>query len=738
MSVNDTRQSDNYTWNRQVYQRLKLALSLGLRRQLFLLVCDDLHLRNQVATRLHSTLAYPIGQVLSQPSNAQENSTLAYPRLVTLRLNLNDPNPILQINQWLANYPPPIVGASKDTPGRPFPIPAFQIVGVEHLTKQPVATQRLFLHHLRLSEQYFSGQESSQFFESNLLLWIPRPWLSAIKQSAPQFWRCRTGVFVFAGEPTPATQNSGYPERFSSPRSLDLGYIDKSIVDESVTQKELRNTGNKFNLKTNSDFSAETQGNGGYKTQEVSPSTADLLKAAPPQQQESSNRSGSGNNNQSLSSLSHISSELTELVIATINTNIAQRTEDYLQPQQLLLEIEELHQKQVPGEVLAEAYHRLGSLYRLRIEQGESTLENLMVAIIAYQEAISYDETSPQLPDILNDLGTLYWILYRTPPNSEEGQTYIEQAIEFYQLALKMISPQTHSETYARVQNNLGTAYGDLARFSHPSENWQQAILAYNEALSYRTADMDSLKYAACQNNLGTAYWHLGQYNQPIVHLKKAIAAYNEALIHYNPEQEPLKYGMIQNNIGTACWNLAQYEQPTQNLQLAIDVYTEALKYRTPANVPSACAATQNNLGTAYWHLANLSQTTKEVRQKYLQLCISAYEEAIALADSLSGTPLSFDLLASYNSLGLAHYQLVIDQSFNGDKAIRSQHLEVALDKHLQALNGLSKQPEAYQTTFNYIVKTIRAFHNELGIQGQNLALSKVPSQLLPKILSKL
>jgi tetratricopeptide (TPR) repeat protein len=720
MSVNDTAHNNNSNWNREVYHRLKLALSLGLRRQLFLAVCDDLHLRNQVAARLHSTLAYPVGQVLYQPSNAQENSTPAYPRLVTLRLNLNDPNPIVQINQWLANYPPPTVGGSKDTPGRPFPVPAFQIVGVEHLTKQTIATQRLFLHYLRLSEQFFSTQESSRFLESNLLLWIPRPWLSAIKQSAPQFWRCRTGVFVFAGEPTPATQNVGYPERFSRSRSLDLENIEQSIVDESVNQAELRTAATEFKFENNSDLSAEIQDKSVHQTQE------------------STNRSGSGNNNQSLSSLSYVSSELAELVTATINTSSTENTEDYLQPQQILLEIEKLHENLVSGEILTEAYYRLGTLYRLRIEQGESTLENLMVAIIAYQEAISYDESSPQLPDILNDLGTLYWMLYRTPPNSEEGQTYIEQAIEFYQLALKMISPQTHRETYARVQNNLGTAYGDLARFSHPSENWQQAILAYNEALNYRTADMDSLKYAACQNNLGTAYWHLGQYNQPIVHLKKAIAAYNEALIHYNPEEEPLKYGMIQNNIGTACWNLAQYEQPVQNLQLAINVYNKALKYRTPANVPSACAATQNNLGTAYWHLANLSQTTKEARQKYLQLCISAYQEAISLARSLSGTPLSFDLLASYNNLGLAHYQLVIDKSFNGNKATCSQHLEVALDYHLQALNALSKQSETYQTTFTYVVKTIRAFHHELGIQGQNLALSKVPSQLLPDILSKL
>lgn len=397
----------------------------------FLAVCDDLHLRNQVAARLHSTLAYPVGQVLYQSSNAQENSTPAYPRLVTLRLNLNEPNPIVQINQWLANYPPPIVGASKDTPGRPFPVPAFQIVGVEHLTKETVATQRLFLHYLRLSEQYFSTQESSRFLESNLLLWIPRPWLSAIKQSAPQFWRCRTGVFVFAGEPTPATQNAGYPERFSPSRNLDLGNVEQSILDESVNQAELRTTASEFKFENNSGFPAEIQRNGVNKTQE------------------STNRSGSGKNNQSLLSLSYVSRELTELVIATINASSDKNTENYLQPQQILLEIEELHEKQASGDVLAEAYHRLGTLYRLRIEQGESTLENLMVAIIAYQEAISYDESSPQLPDILNDLGTLYWMLYRTPPNSEEGQTYIEQAIEFYQLALKMISPQTHRETYA-------------------------------------------------------------------------------------------------------------------------------------------------------------------------------------------------------------------------------------------------------------------------------------------------
>ncbi|MBE9206580.1 tetratricopeptide repeat protein [Nostoc sp. LEGE 06077] len=732
MSVNDSAHHDNFAWNRQVYHRLKLALSLGLRRQLFLAVCDDLQLRNQVAARLHSTLSYPVGQVLYQPQDGQEtSSTSAYPRLVTLRLNLNEPNPVAQINQWLANYPPPIVGASKDNPGRPLPVPTFQIVGVEQLTKQPVAVQRLFLHYLRLCEEAFSSQESSGFLESTVLLWISRPWLSAIQQSAPQFWRWRTGIFSFAGEPTPAKRNVNYPERVANSRNLDFGNLDGTSVNESTIEAPAK--------------APSPTGNGTLPVE--TPAKRAVLEIPPPppgftkqesQLPESSAKPSETISPPSLSSLSHISQELTELVLATINAKVAQEEDENWQPQPILLAIEELHIKQAAKEDLAAAYHQLGNLYRLRIEQGHSTLENLMVAILAYQEAIAYDETSPQLPDILNDLGTLYWMLYRTPPNVEAGQNYIEQGIEFYHLALKMISPQTHPETYARVQNNLGTAFGDLARFSNPAENWQQAVLAYTQALAHRTVEMDSLKYAACQNNLGTAYWHLGQYNQPVVHLKKAIAAYNQAIAHYNADQEPLKYGMIQNNIGTAYWNLAQYEQPADNLQQAIDVYCEALKYRTAANVPSACAATQNNLATAYWHLANLPQTTKERKQKLLKLSIIAYEEAIALAHSLNGIALSFDLFAAHNNLGLAHYQLVTDSSFNGDKPTRSHHLEISLDQHLQALNGLSKQPEAYQTTFAYIVKTIRAFHNELGIHGQNLALSKVPGQLLPEILAKL
>ncbi|MEM6754074.1 MAG: tetratricopeptide repeat protein [Cyanobacteria bacterium P01_C01_bin.38] len=743
MSLNDSVNSNNSGWNRQVYHRLKLALGLNLRRQIFIAVCDDLNLRNQVAARLHSTLAYPVGQVLYQPMDTQsEASTPAYPRLVTLRLNLNDPNPIAQINQWLSNYPPPVVGGSKDVPGKALPIPSFQMVGTEQLTRQPVAIQRLFLHYLRLTEQQLSSQTDSRFLESSLLLWVPRPWLRAIQQSAPQFWRSRTGVFLFAGEPTPTSPSRSAARRFSVSRGLDLDSVEEPIINEELTTppSDLDFEQN-FEIPPSpgSENSLESDEESFVAKEENPLSQLEIFTPGMQQEEiEPINRSSSSNIVPSASDLPHISKELTELILTTISTTIVDSPLQNDQVQQILQEIEELHSQQADETEIGAAYYRLGNIYRVRIEEGQSTLENLMVAILAYQESISYDDSSSVVPDILNDLGTLYWMLYRTPPNSQEGPAYIEQGIEFYELSLKLISPESHPETYARVQNNLGTAYGDLARFNNPDRNWQNAVTAYTEALRFRTAEMEPLKYAACQNNLGTAYWHLAQYNQPVINLKLAIVAYEHAVVYYNSEQEPLKYGMIQNNIGTAYWNLAQYDREVEYLQFAIHAYKEALKYRTPANVPTACAATQNNLGTAYWHLANQPDTDKHEKLDYLKMCIEAYDEALALAHSLQGISLSFDLFATHNNLGLANYQIGTDKFFTEDKKVRSQYLEKALDNHLQALSGMSEESEAHQSTISYIVKTIRGFHSELGIQGQNVALSKVPGQLLPEILPKL
>ncbi|MEY3256064.1 MAG: hypothetical protein RLZZ29_1199, partial [Cyanobacteriota bacterium] len=157
-----------------------------------------------------------------------------------------------------------------------------------------------------------------------------------------------------------------------------------------------------------------------------------------------------------------------------------------------------------------------------------------------------------------------------------------------------------------------------------------------------------------------------------------------------------------------------------------------------PDNIPMGCAVTRNNLGTAYWQLSNLPHMKGENRQNLLKLSIETYENTLTIANSFDRKDLSFDILGTQNNLALAHYQLITDSHFKGDKEIVSYHLQTSLDYFLKTLNGLDENTQPYQETFNQIVKTIRTFHHELGIQGQNLALSKIPGNLIPKLLPRL
>jgi tetratricopeptide (TPR) repeat protein len=733
-----------------------------------------------------------------------------YPRLVSLQLNLNDPNPVTQIAQWIAQFPPPKSG------NRRLSLPTFQLLGIEHLTRQPAAVQRLFFAHLQGIERHLSA------FESGLLLWLPQPWFHALPQSAPDFWRCRTGTFEFIGDPTPAiaitthppmvepeppTQSSNKPSSddqldLSNPLEIDLedleladdpdpvpsdlwtilsrdlARLDESnggssahdaetnppdteaqlqmvvvtapIVDKTtedfatpspvlVTAKAAHQTASvpisrmPVTVKARDDASqigfgdSYTSVNGKAGAAVVALATSQSTHT-PPAQPPKSDPADHLRSNHSSSSSSNAAPLLNGMD---------------LQPLSLLQQIEALHQQNAPPTTLADAYRALGNFYRDRIEQGDASPQNLRVAIHAYEQVLVWlHETSSLWTDVLNDLGNLYWMLSRAIPQAEEALGHLQQAIQAYQLALSKVNLQTQSHTYPMLQNNLGSAFADLARYQNPVENLQRAIQAYQQTLRYRKPESDPLRYASTQNNLGTAYWSLAQHQQPEVYLKQAIAAYSEALHHYKPNEEPLSYAMIQNNLGTAYWNLAQRERPLDWLRLALGAYQTALKYRTIEIAPTAFAATQNNLGTAYWHLANHTKDDPALRADYLLQAISAYEATLIAVGQLStgsqAPALNFDLFATHNNLGLAHCQLATDPHVSLDAETQRTHLEVSLQQHLQALEGWHNKPELYKTAFGCLLQTIRALYNQCGLTGQNLALSKIPGHLLPEILAQL
>lgn len=615
----ETTPSSSPNWNQKNYQRLKISLSLGLRRQLFIAVCDDLGLQNRLASRLHNEL---------ENKSSSDSSPPEFPSLVSLHLNLEDPHPLKQIAQWLEDYQ------------SQHPMPAFQMVGIEHLTAQPATIQRLFLRRLQMIDR------SLPHLESSLLLWLPRPWLQLIQKSVPEFWQWHTGLFEFAGEPSPLPPAASDPEN-SPTKAWEDDYLDPTFNFPVVKQ-----------------------------------------------------------------------------------------------------------QNPAPTPALTNAYLSLAQQYRDRLETGEVTEENLIIAIQAYEQVLTGLQDQPgQLVDVLNDLGNLYLMRSRLLRDTASAKIQLEQSIALYYQALEKISPTQAPDTYSMIQGNLGAAYGDLARYGVTPDaqvaSLQQSIHAYQEALRYRDKEREPLKYAATQNNLGTTYWHLAQQfstkdtkDTAANYLHSAIAAYVEAMTHYYSQGDALNWAMIQNNLGTAYWNLAQYEQTESWLQLAVGAYQDALKYRKRDNLPAACAATQNNLATAFWHLAERCIDNPSARREYLQKSISIYDSALAIAENLSNyqppIPVSFDIFATRNNLGLAYYQIATEGLLELKPKTKSRYLELALKQHLLALQGFAIDSNAYKNAFNFIVKTVRTFYKEGGVAGQNFALSIIPGHLLPDLLPKL
>ncbi len=800
--------------NQKTYTRLKTSLKLNLRRQIFLAVCDDLELRNRLVANLQAELA---------------------PRFVSLNLNLADPNPMAQVSRWLVQQE---ISTNAGVAPASY---GFQILGVEHLTRQPAAVQKRFLTHLQAIEYYMPA------LECTMLLWLPRPWLRSLQQNAPTFWEWHTALFEFEGDPTPAkltlptleakalavkksearksearrseTKISKTKAFGSQPSSLAKSESASPPPTQKITKPASKNSSRAGLTKAILTGQALLQFSEDEDEPEIVfdrlqqekiwnilaqdlaqleqrlpvpaerlPETErlpEILDAidldaigiedlkdleidsietiAPAQEAFQSAISSAPSANVPLPDSSGSAPfadspfsnfQLMQMVVAAIAEDPT--SELHQTALQSLQKLAQLDPQQLSQSVLGATYYTIGRYYREDIEQGDTSEQTLAIAICAHEQALEcLEDDSHPWSDVANDLGNLYWMRSRSSMAAEVQLVSLEQAIQAYQLALHYTSPQVQPKTYAMIQNNLGSAYGDLAQYHNPSENLQKSVQAYETALSHRPADEDPARYAATQNNLGTACWNLAQHQQPVAYLNRAIAAYGEALRYYTTDNEPLSYAMIQNNLGTAYWNLAQHGQSTKSaantettsaetlLRSAIAAYQHALAYRTLEAAPASYAATQNNLGTAYWDLANLAGIGAKERRERLQQAITAYEAAIAAVEVLTARSshrpaLTFDVFATYNNLGLAYYQLATDKHSNLKAGDRHKYLESALDRHLQALQGWEPLSDFHQSTLGFIIQTVRTFFSEYGIQGQNLALSRLPAHLLPELMSKL
>ena len=741
--------------NQRTYQRLKVALTLNLRRQLLIAVCDNTILQNQLASQLEADIAET-----TAAGNRAEDVLQARPtRLAQLTLEAEHPDLITQVIDWLE-------------PQQPGEVPSLQVLGIEQMTRQSLMLQHHFFQSLDDIERLLPHLESS------LLIWLPWPWFRAIQQSAPEFWQWRSGVFEFVSDPTPIgmthVEVGPGDQRKHIKFTPSLG---TSLFEDEATAK--RTNSDPVPGQLYGELEQLTQSSDIFqKRSETKPLDTRPETDVAPQNEAPSTYQGSHNSdlwtllsedlakleqnaNQALSAPAP--SEAAPLVQAdrplgnpnevrsqpateseseppspqSPKTPASPQAEDNVEeiiPQQSPFDrLTALKRKNASPAETAQAYLALGHYYREQIESGNISASLIQSAAEAYEEGLRWlPEQDPAWGTGLNDLGTLYWMQAQQQTSRDQLLQGMRHSLEIYKQGLAKVNQKLQPEIASRLHSNLGAVYSTLAGYDDAVENLQQSVNAYRQALPFCVPDQQPEEYATLQNSLGSVYWKLSHYEQPKSCLHRAIAAYNESLRCRHPEKAPLDYAAVQNNLGIAYWSLAKHERPIFLLKHAIAAYRDALNYRTPHTDPAACASTYNNLGTAYWELAAQVDESADPHNRYQQNAAIAYEAALKAAEQGQS---NLDLKSIHHCLGNVYEQLAQKEDQTSGVELQMQR---SLNHHLAAIHQLSKTSPNYEPIFSSLVRNVRNHYELLSIAGQQKALNQLPAHLLPEVMQSL
>jgi len=697
--------------NQETYQRLQQALQATPPPQLWVAVCDDLPLQRQLAATLEESL-----QTRGMAASTQR------------WFDADRADLVQQFREWLHQL------------GRDRP-PLLQILGIEQLTQRSSDQQYWFLTSL---EMLIPAWRQSGL---SLLIWLPRPWLKQIRREFPAI--CQT-VFEFMGEPTPLSAiapetppsiafspvrqwqflGRPAPEAPTSPPPPQTGESlrvapestavpalpnEPESVDEVPTEPPAVPTfSDDLWQRLQSDLSQFEQPEEMLppppKSPLPSPPQAAPLKApAPPPE------------------ATPAEDTLAHFLTADPPPAHGDHAHPPLTPEAPLVADTDPHL-----DAWAEAYE-----WRDRVQDGDHSAPTLATAIHQYERLQAEAQTTPRRTEVLNDLGSLYWLWAQQASDWDAYYQRLARSCDLYEASLAPVTPGTEAPLLTRIHSNLGSVYSLLAAHQDPTHYLGKAVRAFHRALQYVPADSASVEYATLQTHLGTAYWSLAQHTHESAHLHRAIAAYQEALRHAQPQQSAPAYAQLQNNLGIALWSLSRHERPAFLLEQAIAAYKNALAYRTLATDPAGCAATHNNLGTAYWDLGGHHPERSPEQLRSWQQAIKAYETALIAAEQTPSGTLGFDLWATHHSVGVVYDQLAIALVPNtqGQQPLLTR----AFSHYVQAYGGWqATQGALTDTAFQALIRNLQLQERYLGVEAQQRSLEHLPAEWLPDIWRRL
>lgn len=246
-------------------------------------------------------------------------------------------------------------------------------------------------------------------------------------------------------------------------------------------------------------------------------------------------------------------------------------------------------------------------------------IEHLVEAVAAFRDALlELVRDPPQWALTQMNLGNAL----RTLGARANGTMLLEQALEAYQAALTVSTPDRVPFDWALTQMNLGIALRTLGERERGKTRLREAVTT----LSKITRDQASTQWTVVQMNLGNALTTLGVRECGTKTLTNAIAVFRDVIKEMKRDRAPLLWATAQMNLGSALQALGEREWGTARLTEAVEAYNAALQELNSDRAATQWAVAKMNLGNALKIIG-----AREGGTAILEQAVAAHDAALAI-----------------------------------------------------------------------------------------------------------
>lgn len=206
---------------------------------------------------------------------------------------------------------------------------------------------------------------------------------------------------------------------------------------------------------------------------------------------------------------------------------------------------------------------------------------------------------------------------------------YLNEACGAFARASEIASAQKYTELQGSIENNLGIAFGELAKLTGRIEDSEAAASAFERALRSWSSNSTPVQLASARVNLANTLSQIAERRSDASGFENVIQILDDALDQWPTETRVSDRAAATNCLANALLRLGQITGRSEPLTRGAVELERTLAALSRSEHPLFWASTQSNLGNVYVALADLGENALS----RLDDASAAYQLAIAERD---------------------------------------------------------------------------------------------------------